>query len=48
MLLLDVYCHRLYLDDGVCERVRDDVEQVGGVVSSLDIEGIDDELGEFV
>lgn len=41
-------CRRLYLDDGVGERVRDDVEQVGRVLPGLDIEGLDDEVGEFV
>lgn len=38
----------LYLDDGVGERVRDDVEQVGGVLARLDVEGVDQDLGEFV
>lgn len=28
----------LYLDNGVCERVSDDVEQVRGVLSALDVE----------
>lgn len=41
-------CHGLYLDDGVGEGVRDDVEQVGGVLTSLDVEGVDEEEGEFV
>ena len=39
---------RAYLDDGAGERVGDDVEQVGGVVPPLDVEGVDHELGELV
>lgn len=38
----------LYLDDGVSEGVRDDVEQIGGVFATLDVEGFDEEVGEFV
>lgn len=44
----DLKGHTLYLDDRVGERVRDDVEQVRGVLSGLDIEGFDEEVGEFV
>lgn len=36
-----------YLDDGVGERVGDDVEQLGGVVARLDVERVDEELGEL-
>ena len=36
------------LDDGVGERVRDDVEQIGGVLAGLDVEGLDHDRGEFV
>lgn len=38
----------LYLDDGVSEGVRDDVEQIGGIFATLDVEGSDKEVGEFV
>lgn len=44
----DLNACRPDLDDGVGERVRDDVEQVGGVLAGLDVEGIDQEQGEFV
>lgn len=40
--------HRLYLDDGVCERVCDDAEQLGGILARLDVEGFNDEVSEFV
>lgn len=32
----------------MCERVGKDVEQRGGVLAALDVEGRDDELGEAV
>lgn len=37
----------LYLNDGVGERVGDDIEQFGGVIAGLDVEGVDEELGEL-
>jgi len=39
---------RLHLYDGVGEGVGDDVQQVGGVLSALDVEGLDDEVRELV
>lgn len=39
---------RLYLNDGFGERVRDDVEQVRGVLARLDVEGVNQECGELV
>lgn len=40
---LDSFCH---LDDGAGEGVRDDLQQLGRVLSRLDVEGLDQEVGE--
>lgn len=41
-------CNCVYLDDGAGERICDDVEQVGGILSALDVKGFDHAVSEFV
>lgn len=48
LMVIASLSHRLYLDDGVCERVCDDTEQLGGILARLDVEGFNDEVSEFV
>lgn len=46
-LVHPTYAPRLYLDNGICEDISNDIQQVGGL-SALDLERVDDELGDLV